>query len=132
MLKHICPICDKAMPTDHFCPNCRQWIKNPWTRDVNYYLNERHQDDEKDCAYHDQKYFDRAMSTITPKPVQKLQKQVQASIQPKTVNQETEERPKGRFSGFGVVVLALILINVVLPLITGLIRAFSNWFRYGF
>lgn len=49
----ICPICDQKMSRAHYCDHCRQWIRNPLSIDVNYYLNERHPESEHDCSYHD-------------------------------------------------------------------------------
>lgn len=52
MIKRICPICDQVMDSAHYCKTCRRWVKNPWVRDVGYYLNERHASDEAQCSYH--------------------------------------------------------------------------------
>ncbi|MDO4267659.1 MAG: hypothetical protein Q4C73_04225 [Eubacteriales bacterium] len=52
MQKRICPVCDQVMRSAHYCRNCRSWVKNPWIRDVTYYLNERHPEDETSCSYH--------------------------------------------------------------------------------
>ncbi len=52
MKKRICPICDQEMRSAHYCKNCRSWVKEPWVRDVGYYLNERHPAQEADCSYH--------------------------------------------------------------------------------
>lgn len=53
MVQRICPICDQIMKSAHYCRTCRQWVKNPWVRDVDYYLNERHPQNEADCTYHE-------------------------------------------------------------------------------
>jgi hypothetical protein len=52
MKKRICPICDQVMTLPHYCETCRSFVKNPWIRDVTYYLNERHPEDESGCSYH--------------------------------------------------------------------------------
>lgn len=52
MVRKICPICDQVMKTSHFCTNCRSWVKHPYVREVNYYLNERHPENEAACSYH--------------------------------------------------------------------------------
>lgn len=52
MAVYVCPICDHKMKSRHFCANCRSYIKEPFTREVTYYLNERHPSDEADCTYH--------------------------------------------------------------------------------
>lgn len=54
MVKKICPICDQVMKSGHFCRNCRSWIKHPYEREMNYYLNERHPVNEAQCDYHGQ------------------------------------------------------------------------------
>lgn len=54
MIQRICPVCDKVMKSAHYCRNCRSWVKDPWVREVNYYLNERHPQNEKACSYHEE------------------------------------------------------------------------------
>lgn len=49
----ICPVCDQKMTRAHYCSHCRQWVRNPLTINVDYYLNERHPDAEHDCSFHD-------------------------------------------------------------------------------
>ena len=57
MVQKICPICDQAMRSAHYCKNCRKWVRHPYVRDVGYYLNERHPDYEKGCHYHNSPEF---------------------------------------------------------------------------
>lgn len=52
MVRRICPTCDQVMSSAHYCGTCRKWVKNPWVREVTYYLNERHPAVEADCTYH--------------------------------------------------------------------------------
>lgn len=52
MVQKICPICDQVMHGRHYCRTCRRWVKDPYVRDVTYYLNERHPADERGCTYH--------------------------------------------------------------------------------
>ncbi len=52
MVRKICPICDQVMKGSHYCRNCRSWVKHPYVREVNYYLNERHPQKETGCVYH--------------------------------------------------------------------------------
>lgn len=52
MAIYVCPICDQKMMTKHFCTNCRSYIKEPFVREMTYYLNERHPEHESDCTYH--------------------------------------------------------------------------------
>jgi len=37
----------------HYCSNCRSWVKEPWIREVDFYLNERHPEGETGCTYHE-------------------------------------------------------------------------------
>ncbi len=52
MIKRLCPVCDGEIKVGHFCPGCRQWIREPKMVNVTYYLNERHPKGETDCLYH--------------------------------------------------------------------------------
>lgn len=53
MVQRICPVCDQVMESAHYCKNCRSWVKQPYVREVAYYLNEQHPQDETGCSYHD-------------------------------------------------------------------------------
>ncbi len=48
MVQRICPICDQVMKHSHYCRNCRSWVRQPFEREVTYYLNERHPENEQD------------------------------------------------------------------------------------
>lgn len=61
MRKRICPICDHEMKTRHYCHFCRSFVRRPDVADVNYYLNERHPANERNCEYH-------AFSQVPPAP----------------------------------------------------------------
>ena len=52
MIQRICPICNKAMKGNHFCRNCKTWVKEPYMQNVGYYLNERHPENDMNCSYH--------------------------------------------------------------------------------
>lgn len=52
MIRRICPVCDQVMKHSHYCRNCKSWVKNPYMRDVTYFLNERHPQRERECSYH--------------------------------------------------------------------------------
>lgn len=52
MVQKICPICDQVMKHSHYCRNCRSWVRHPCEREVTYYLNERHPENETVCSYH--------------------------------------------------------------------------------
>lgn len=52
MKYRICPVCDQKMKSAHYCSNCRAWVKHPYVREVDYYLNERHPSWEENCSYH--------------------------------------------------------------------------------
>lgn len=59
MIQRICPVCDQVMKSAHYCRTCRRWVREPWVRDVSYYLNERHPQDEHSCSYHEPERADR-------------------------------------------------------------------------
>ena len=52
MVRRICPICDQIMKSAHYCRNCKSFVRNPYIRETDYYLNERHPAHETDCEYH--------------------------------------------------------------------------------
>lgn len=52
MAIYVCPICDHKMKSKHFCTSCRSYIKEPFVREMTYYLNERHPENEINCTYH--------------------------------------------------------------------------------
>lgn len=52
MIRRICPVCDRVMSLPHYCLTCRQFVRKPWIRDVNYYLNESHPREDHGCSYH--------------------------------------------------------------------------------
>lgn len=54
MVRKTCPVCDQVMKSAHFCGNCRRIVRYPHVSDVNYYLNERHPQNEMGCSYHDE------------------------------------------------------------------------------
>lgn len=56
MVRRICPICDQMMKSAHYCSNCKAFVKNPYIRNTDYYLNERHPADAHDCDYHDNRW----------------------------------------------------------------------------
>ena len=51
MKRKICPYCDQTME-GNYCRGCRRFVGKPISRDVDYYLNERHPADEQNCQYH--------------------------------------------------------------------------------
>lgn len=52
MRKRICPVCDQEMQSSNYCRTCHRFVRNPYIRDINYYLNEAHPRDDADCSYH--------------------------------------------------------------------------------
>lgn len=73
MVKKICPICDQVMKLPHYCPNCRSWVREPYVREVTYYLNERHPEQESFCSYHDDAYSQ--AGTVQNRPSQNRMQQ---------------------------------------------------------
>ncbi|GEM_PF-4256490 len=37
----VCPVCDQKMSSAHYCKTCRRYVRHPFIRKVNYYLNEQ-------------------------------------------------------------------------------------------
>lgn len=143
MIKHVCPICDKVMPTKHICPNCKSWVKEPYTMDVNYYLNETHPQDEIDCSYHDLNSLGRVMNTSQKamSETQPVMRQTSAHINPRQVTrtpvpaqqkpaQETKRRSP--FFAVKIFIFCMILINVIIPLISWIFIDLPYYIRYGF
>lgn len=64
MIKHICPVCDQIMSSSHYCSTCRKVVKNPWIRDVSYFLNERHPESEENCSYHNGAELDTSKDNV--------------------------------------------------------------------
>lgn len=52
MKKSVCPYCDQVMKYPGYCSFCRRPVLHPETREINYYLNERHPAVEENCSYH--------------------------------------------------------------------------------
>ncbi|MCI8453552.1 MAG: hypothetical protein HFE84_02925 [Lachnospiraceae bacterium] len=52
MRRKVCPYCDQVMKESMYCGGCRRIVWHPQVQEVDYYLNERHAESEKHCAYH--------------------------------------------------------------------------------
>lgn len=52
MIKKMCPVCDLPVNTGNYCPRCKRIIRNPYTQNVDYYLNVRHSEFEAECDFH--------------------------------------------------------------------------------
>lgn len=52
MQKKICPVCDLPIKASGYCPRCKRIIKNPYLREIDYYLNETHPSNELECEFH--------------------------------------------------------------------------------
>lgn len=53
MRKRICPVCDREMQSSNYCKTCHRFVRKPYIKDIDYYLNESHPRVEEDCSYHD-------------------------------------------------------------------------------
>lgn len=88
MMQRICPICDQTMTSAHYCRNCRSWIRNPWMREVTYYLNERHPQNEQGCSYHNEGSYgantdgNPVPGRLSPKPFVTRQAPAQTAARP--------------------------------------------------
>lgn len=65
MKDKYCPYCDQKMTSGLYCKGCKRIVLHPYWQDVDYYLNERHPQQETDCLYHNsgpEPHKDRASS----------------------------------------------------------------------
>lgn len=37
----ICPVCDQKMNSAHYCKTCRRFVRRPYIRNIDYYMNEQ-------------------------------------------------------------------------------------------
>lgn len=37
----VCPVCDQKMHSAHYCKTCRRFVRRPYIRTVDYYMNEQ-------------------------------------------------------------------------------------------
>lgn len=37
----VCPVCDQKMTSAHYCKTCRRFVRHPYIRNTNYYINEQ-------------------------------------------------------------------------------------------
>lgn len=88
MVQRICPMCEQTMNSAHYCSHCRSWVRHPYVRDVNYYLNERHPGSETDCSYHGTK-----TDTGGGNPMSGRQSQPHTPLQPHTPPQPPHTLP---------------------------------------
>ena len=65
MKDKYCPYCDQTLTSGLYCKGCKRIVLHPYWQDVDYYLNERHPQQETDCLYHNsgpEPHKDRASS----------------------------------------------------------------------
>ena len=110
MVKRICPICDQEMKNSHFCTVCRKWVSHPYMVNMDFYMNERHPQDEKGCEYHEPSFMKQPVKqpprqTISQAAKQPLRQPVgQAAKQPpsqsprQTISQAAKQPPRSTVS----------------------------------
>lgn len=103
MKRRICPICDREMKGKHYCRNCHSWVKEPYEREIGYFLNERHPMHETACSYHSQ--------LEQPQKEEAKPSRVRQKQQKKQQQKEKRQYPGG--SGLAAV-LAVAVIGYVL------------------
>jgi hypothetical protein len=132
MVKRICPICDQVMKLPHYCETCRSFVKDPWVRDVTYYLNERHPEDEGGCSYHGGLEVDpgkdNIWDVITAK--QSIQKRMADRMdrmehqtrqaQPNVPRSSTKKKPEDRLTGAKIVLVVIVIYMIFQALVAGL------------
>ena len=146
MKKRICPICDKTMQSAHYCSNCRSFVRNPWIRDVEYYLNERHPSAWHDCTYHEESAHmvggqsgsgARTASRSAASAGTRTASRSAASAGTKAASRSAtvsgnagkkKEKKKGNRIVL-IIVLIYLAIQIVIPLVVGLMNSvFWYWF----
>ena len=96
MMKKMCPVCDLPVNAGNYCPRCRRVIRNPYTQNVDYYLNERHPEHETECGFHnpyleaDHHGESGNPASSAGRPVQGRTVQPQAVMEREAVRQEPE------------------------------------------
>ena len=140
MKKRICPICDKTMQSAHYCSNCRSFVRNPWIRDVEYYLNERHPSAGHDCTYHGESAHMvggkaesgvRTASRSAAGAGTRTASRSAVGAGMRTVSRNAEKKKEKKKGNRIVLIIVLIYlaIQIVIPLIVGLMNSvFWYWF----
>ena len=118
MKKRICPVCDQEMHSPHYCRICKSWVKEPYIREVNYYLNAAHPKGETGCTYHNDE-----------KPVPAIPPLIRAGEREQT-DRERERRKPG--SKFRWVLWLFLFIYVIMPLFGSLMGTVVYFFRHLF
>lgn len=87
MIQRICPVCDKVMKSVHYCSNCKSWVKHPFVMEVDFYLNERHPENESGCTYHsrgERKYIEAGQEPVRPQDGSRRQAGASPQTMPQT------------------------------------------------
>jgi hypothetical protein len=132
MMKRICPICDQVMKLPHYCDTCRSFVKDPWIRDVTYYLNERHPENEGGCSYHGGLEVDPGKDNIwdvitAKQTIQKrmadrmdrMEHQTPQQAQPNVPRNKNQKKPENRLTGVKIVLVVVVIYLVFQVLISG-------------
>lgn len=145
MVRRICPICDQMMESSHYCRNCRAFVKNPYFRDTDYYLNERHPADAHECTYHEEgrgglqgqgaqaqpeRTYHRQGSQAASGRMAKTERSItrpEAGALGRT-GTEQSGRKKSNPSAILVIVLIFIVIQFVVPILIQVIHMMRWWF----
>lgn len=158
MKKKICPICDQIMSSNHYCRTCRTWIKQPFEREADFYLNERHPGNESLCEYHDRNLRQTLNPSRPTSPTQiyadqDLNRQLYGTPtsqepvstlrppQPQQSYPYSGSAPNGKSNGAVIVIAAaigiIVLIAVGTALLGGIYKSVagqigSSFYEYGF
>lgn len=137
MVRKICPICDQMMKSAHYCSNCKAFVKNPYIRNTDYYLNERHPADAHDCTYHDERRDGMQSQDTSARSGRAAASQRSRTAGSFTQSESgtsgrTGQGRSGRGKSSSVVILAVVLIfiavQIVLPVLFQLIHMMRWWF----
>jgi hypothetical protein len=135
MMKRICPICDQVMKLPHYCETCRSFVKDPWIRDVSYYLNERHPESEGACTYHGGLEVDpgkdniwdviTAKQAIQKRMAERMDRKEQQphqtkQAQPNVPRESTKKKTEKKLSGVQIVLIVMAIYLAFQALVAGI------------
>lgn len=122
MKQRFCPVCDTKLGNGRFCPVCKKWVRHPVYMDGDFYLNESHPVNERDCEYHaiinGYKIFDdqEKEAKKDKKTKERQKKPVSASYaaREKASYQKKNRKKNGRLSLVLLIIAAYIIVRVAI------------------
>lgn len=132
MKKRVCPVCEREMKSAHYCSFCKSWVKEPYIREINYYLNESHPANESSCTYHNDPAPSGMPAMNQPKAHAARQaRQPVSRDYPVTPQLPKKEARNGKGSLRWVIWL-FIFIYIIFPMIGTLFNSLRYYLRFLF